>query len=165
MRNVLTGLVMTLASGAAAQEVANNASFGDWVVNCEAVSTQRTSCWVAQTQSRADNGGLVLQLIAYALPEGGALLAAQVPIGAYLPFNVSFQPEADENPQPQRMIWQRCLGQICEAALQFSAEELAALNDAEQVLFGYQPAPGVDALVTRVSTGTLVEALDAIRTE
>ncbi len=165
MRKLLAGLAMTLASGASAQEgeVANNAAFGDWVVTCDAVSTQRTSCRVVQTQSRSDTGTLVIQLLGYALAEGGALLVAQVPMGVYLPGGVSFREAADEDAPQQAMVWQRCAGQICEAALQLDAVSLQALNDAEQVLFGYQPQPGSAPVIAQVNTATLIEALDATR--
>ncbi|MEY1556716.1 invasion associated locus B family protein [Yoonia sp. R2331] len=167
MRNLLTGLAMTLASAASAQEaeVANNASFGDWVVNCEAVSTQRTSCRVVQTQSRADTNTLVIQLIGYAMAEGGAVIVAQVPMGVYLPAGLSYRAEAAPDTAQQAMIWQRCAGQICEAALQLDADGLAELNDAEQVLFGYLPQPGAEPVIARVNTSTLIAALDATRPE
>lgn len=160
-------LAMTLATSAQAQqaEVANNATFGDWVVNCEAVSTQRTSCRVVQTQSRSDTGALFLRLIAYAQPEGGAVLVAQTPIGVYLPADVVFRAEGDADTPQTAMIWQRCLGDICEAALELDAESLQALEDGGAALFGYQPAPGQDAAVARVETTALIEALDTTRPE
>ncbi len=164
MRSILAGIGMVLATSAAAQdEVANNAAFGDWVVNCEAVSTQRTQCRVVQTQSRQDTGALVIQLIAYAAPEGGAVLVAQVPIGVYLPAPLAFRAESEPDAPEQTMIWQRCLGQICEAALQLEAPAFAALTEAETVLFGYQPAPGAEAVITRVNTIGLADAVDATR--
>lgn len=165
MRKVVTACALMAATQVAAQEgaVANNTAFGDWVVACEAVSTAQTSCRILQTQQNADTGALVAQFIAYPQPEGGALLVAQMPIGVYLPGGAVFRAAEDEEAEQQGMVWQRCFGQICEAALALDAEAVANLTASGRILFGYQANPGEPAVITAVDVSTFAEALDAIR--
>ncbi len=167
MRKILPVIAMLigLPVAAPAQEVANNAQFGDWIVACEAVSTQRTSCRIVQSQSIAETGALVAKFVAYPLAEGEALLVAQVPMGVYLPGGAVFRPADDETAEQQSMIWQRCAGAICEAALQLTADNVENLAAAESIIFGYQANPGQDPIVTRVSTSAFADALNAIRQE
>ena len=149
----------------ARSETLNNASFGDWRVVCEAVSTTRTACRIVQSQRIAESGDLVAQFVAYPLSEGAALFVAQVPIGVYLPGGAVYRPAEDEAAEQTQMIWQRCAGPICEAALQLSAEDVAGFAETGALVFGYQMDPGADPIITRVDVSTFAEALEAVRQE
>ena len=83
-------------------------------------------------------------------------------MGVYLPGGAVYALEGDDSAQ-REMIWQRCAGQICEAAIQMDAEEVAAVTGAEQILVGYQMNRGQEPIVLSVNTATYGEALDAIR--
>lgn len=160
----LAALAALVAGTAQAQDdVAQGQAFGDWIVACEAVSTTRNACRIAQSQSRSSDGSLVLQLVAYPQAQGGAVLVAQVPMGVYLPDGATFRPRNDDDADSTGMIWQRCLGNICEAALRLDADGVAAFADAGEVLFGYRMIPGEPATITTVDTSTFVTALDAVR--
>ena len=96
--------------------VANNAAFGDWLVKCEAVSTTDNACRVEQMQTRSDTNELLARFVALGTTEGGAVLFAQVPAGAYLPSGAAIRLDVEGAEQTQ-MIWQTCMSSLCEAAL------------------------------------------------
>ena len=115
-----------LGSGAAAQnEVANNTQFGDWIVTCEAVTVSRTTCRLLQELTLRETNTLVARFIALPAAEGSAVLLAQVPMGVYLPGGAVYRFANDEEAEQREMIWQRCLGDVCEAAFALTPEEIA----------------------------------------
>lgn len=147
------------AQEAPAASVANGAAFGDWVVRCQALGVQQTQCNLVQELTMADTGALVARLLVTEL-QGGPTLIAHVPIGAYLPSGLVYQVEADETPQ-RDMIWQRCLGDICEGALALDDAEIERLSEGT-MLVGYRPAPGVDPVIVRVQMDGFGDGVAAI---
>lgn len=165
MRRLMAAVFMLLAGTANAQnsEVGNGSNFGNWEVVCDAVTTQRVSCRLVQTQTLTETGELVLRMLVYPQPEGGALLIAQVPIGVYLPGGAVYRTESDEETPLTGMIWQRCLGQICEAALALDASMVSELVANDAILFAYQKNPGEDRRVVRVDLAEFEGGLAAIQ--
>ena len=148
----------------AEQDVANNAAFGDWLVNCEAVSVRRSVCRLTQELSRRDDGALVARFIAMPV-EDGVILVAQVPMGAYLPGGAVYRFDERDDLEQREMIWQRCLGDICEAAAPISTEELALFDETEAILFGYRMDLDAEPVIVRVDVSSFPEAVAAIRAQ
>jgi len=150
------------AAGALAQTaapVANGTAFGDWAIRCQAIGVQQTQCNLVQELSLADTGGLVARVLVTEL-QGAPALIGHVPIGAYLPSGMVYQVEGDDTPQ-REMIWQRCLGNICEGALALDDAEIERLSQGT-MLFGYRPAPGVEPVVVRMQLDGFGDGVAAI---
>ncbi|MFN3664399.1 invasion associated locus B family protein [Yoonia sp.] len=157
----LTAAPQTLPEGS---EVGNNTAFGDWLVNCEAVTTTRVACSLLQELSLAETDQLIVRFIVVPADDDAAILLAQVPMGAYLPGGAVFRlDDEDEDVEQRSMIWQRCLGALCEAALRLDADELFRFDENEQLLFGYRPALEADPIVVGVDISQFNTALEAIR--
>ncbi|WP_316016033.1 invasion associated locus B family protein [Roseobacter sp. HKCCA0434] len=139
--------------------IPNNASFGGWQVTCEAVGVGQTSCNLVQTLLRADDETLLLRLLVTRLGEDLVLLA-QTPIGVYLPSGAVYQVEGDDTPQ-RDMVWQRCLGPLCEAALALDEEEIARIGEGT-MLFGYRPGPGAEPVILQVTLDGLGEGIASV---
>jgi invasion protein IalB len=170
---LMAGMLWLAAAGAAAQdagglpqapagisadEIANNTAFGDWVVICEAVTIRRTVCQLVQELSLRDSDRMIARFVALPVEEG-AVLVAQVPMGVYLPGGAVFRfAGLDEEPQ-REMIWQRCFGEVCEAAIPLPDEELAVFARAETMLFGFRMDAGEDPIVLRVDISRFAEAI------
>lgn len=165
MRGLMTAVFMLWAGMAFAQdtEIGNGSTFGSWEVVCDAVTTQRVSCRLVQTQTLTETGELVVRMLVYPQPEGGALLIAQVPIGIYLPGGAVYRSEASEDAPVTGLVWQRCLGEICEAALALDAAKVGELVASDAILFAYQVNPGEDRRVVRVDLAEFEAGLAAIQ--
>jgi len=153
----------TSAIGAPAPDVANNAVFGGWVVDCEAITVREISCRLIQQLTLAESGELVARLIVLPVDDGAAVMLAQVPMGVFLPGGAVFRVEGAEDDTQTEMIWQRCLGELCEAAIRLEVGDMAALRDADALLFGYRVDVEGEPVVVRVDTSQFGAALDAIR--
>lgn len=150
------------ASQSAETDLANGTAFGDWVVACEAASVKRTSCRLVQTLTLRDRNELVARFIA--VPgEDGAVLVAQTPMGVYLPGGAVYRFAGDEEAEQREMVWQSCQGQLCEAAAPLDADELAAIDAAETLLFGYRLTADADPIVVEVDVSEFNEGLDALK--
>ena len=165
----LLALAGATAPGAgAAQDVANNATFGDWVVNCVAVKTRQTTCRLVHTLTRTDEGSLIVRLVGMPAEDGSAVLFAQVPMGVYLPGSGVFRPEAADGSDAgaaaaqTQMIWQRCLGEVCEAAVALPEETLATFTETGSILFGYRMNPDAEPIIVRVDVSRFAEGMAAI---
>ena len=144
-------------------ETPNNTLFGDWMVSCEAVSVSRVACSLRQQLTLTENDQLIVQMIAVPAEDGTAILLAQVPIGAYLPAGAVYRfDNGNEGEEQRSMIWQRCLGELCEAAIQLDAEELAHFAENDRLLFGYRPDIGAEPLIVALDISRFNEALAAI---
>lgn len=143
-------------------DLPNNAQFGDWVVTCEAATVQRNVCRLEQEQSLRESGQFVARFIAVPVADG-AILLAQTPMGSYLPGGAVYRFASDESIEQREMIWQRCLGNICEAAAPLDQEELALFAESEALLFGFRMAADADPIILRVDISRFTEALDALR--
>ena len=144
-------------------DVPVNTKFGAWTVTCQAISVSRNVCRLIQEQVLTNSDTLVARFIALPAEEGGAVLLAQVPMGVYLPGGAVYRLENDENAEQRSMVWQRCLGDICEAAIGLDADELTQMNESGGVLFGYSAGPTSEPIVTRVDLTDFVKGLDALR--
>ena len=143
-------------------DLPNNAQFGDWVVTCEAATVQRNVCRLEQEQSLRESGQFVARFIAVPVADG-AILLAQTPMGSYLPGGAVYRFASDESIKQREMIWQRCLGNICEAAAPLDQEELALFAESEALLFGFRMAADADPIILRVDISRFTEARDALR--
>jgi invasion protein IalB len=144
--------------GISADEIANNTAFGDWVVFCEAVTIRRTVCQLVQELSLRDSDRMLARFVALPVEEG-AVLVAQVPMGVYLPGGAVYRfAELDEEPQ-REMIWQRCFGDVCEAAIPLAEEELAVFARAQSMLFGFRMDAEEEPIILRVDVSRFAEAI------
>lgn len=160
-----TAALMSAAFAAPAQaqdEIANNSQFGDWIVTCEAVTISRTSCRLLQELSLIETNTLVARFIAFPGAEGSAVMLAQVPMGVYLPGGAVYRFANDEEAEQREMIWQRCLGDICEAAIALAPEELEQFTAAGSLLFGYRADVQSEPIITEVDVSQFAEAIAAI---
>ena len=147
-------------------ETLNNTLFGDWMVSCEAVSVSRVACSLRQQLTLADTDQLIVQMVAVPAEGDSAILLAQVPMGAYLPAGAVYRFDNENEDEEQRsMVWQRCLGGLCEAAIQLDAEELAQFAANDRLLFGYRPDIGAEPLIVALDISRFNEALAAIRAD
>lgn len=153
-----TGSLPQAPAGIGPDEIANNTAFGDWVVICEAVTIRRTVCQLVQELSLRDSDQMIARFVALPVEEG-AVLVAQLPMGVYLPGGAVFRfAEMDDEPQ-REMIWQRCFGEVCEAAIPLPEEELAVFARAESMLFGFRMDAEADPIILRVDVSRFAEAI------
>lgn len=145
-------------------DLSNNTAFGGWIVKCEALSVKRSVCRLTQELTLRESGDLVVRLVAMPVSDG-ALLFAQVPIGVYLPGGAVYRPKDDEAAEQRELVWQRCLGGVCEAATGLDTAELEKLKTTQSVLFGYRMDAEGQPIVVEVDTARFVEALDALRAQ
>lgn len=151
-------------AAAEVQELANNTAFGGWLVTCEALTVTRSACRLTQELTLRDKGDLVVRMVAVPVSDG-ALLFAQVPIGVYLPGGAVYRIEGKEDLEQRNMVWQRCLGGVCEAASGLDQSELDNLRDASSILFGYRMDANGEPLIVSVDTSRFVEGLEALRAQ
>lgn len=148
----------------AAVELANNTAFGGWLVTCEALTVTRSACRLTQELTLRETGDLVVRMVALPVADG-ALLFAQVPLGVYLPGGAVYRIEGKEDLEQRDMVWQRCLGGVCEAASGLDQAELDNLRSADSILFGYRMDASGEPLIVSVDTSRFVEGLDALRAQ
>lgn len=152
----------TVANVETASEVANNSSFGDWLIRCEAITVSKNACRLVQELTLREGNALVARFIALPVKDGAAVLLAQVPIGVYLPGGAVYRLADTEGEEQREMIWQRCLGELCEAAISLSAEEIEKFATAKGILFGYRANAEADPIVVRVDVAEFANAITAI---
>lgn len=164
------GLLMALAVvPAVAQEtaaetdtdLANNTAFGDWVVSCQAATVQRNICQLVQVQTLRDTGQMLARFVALPV-EDGAILLAQMPMGVYLPGGAVYRFAENEEQEQREMIWQRCLGEVCEAAAPLDTDELALFAEHEQILVGFRMSAEDEPIILGVDISQFNEALEAL---
>ncbi len=178
LRKFILGLTLSaaVAAPALAQENANpidlnqdnadvaiNTQFGQWVVSCQAVTVNTNVCRLLQEQVLRDSNVLVARFIVQPVENGAAVMLAQVPGDVYLAGGAVYRLDGDEDGPQREMIWQRCMGGICEAALVLEADEIEAMNAAGAILFGYRMEPTSDPIVTLVDLEAFATGLDALR--
>lgn len=144
-------------------EVAVNAQFGQWVVSCEAITVSSNICRLQQEQVLRDSNALLARFIVQPVEDGAAIMLAQVPGDVYLAGGAVYRLEGDEEAPQREMIWQRCAGNLCEAAIVLEADELAAMDEAGAILFGYRMDPSSEPIVTLVDLQEFATGLNALR--
>lgn len=145
-------------------ELANNTAFGGWLVTCEALTVTRSACRLTQELTLRETGDLVVRMVALPVSDG-ALLFAQVPLGVYLPGGAVYRIDGKDDLEQREMVWQRCLGGVCEAASGLDQAELDNLRGAKSILFGYRMDAAGEPLILSVDTSRFVEGLDALRAQ
>lgn len=155
-------LLLTPGDAPAGAEVLNNTLFGDWLVTCEAITVSRVACSIVQQLSIADSDRLIVRMVAVPQDDDTAVLLAQVPIGAYLPGGAVYRFDGDDDGEQRSMVWQRCLGQLCEAAIQLDAEELAQFEAHDTLLFGYRPDIQAEPIIVGLDISEFNAGLSAI---
>lgn len=168
MRSLLALATALLPTTALAQtevaDVANNTPFGNWLVTCEALSVKRSVCRLTQELTLRESGDLVVRFIA--LPaKGGAIMLAQVPSGVYLPGGAVWRASQSEDAKQHEMIWQRCLGGVCEAAQGLTDADLTEMTSSGTMLFGYRMDPQGEPLVLEVDVKRFAEGIEALRAQ
>ena len=148
----------------ATTELANNTAFGGWLVTCEALTVTRSACRLTQELTLRETGDLVVRMVALPVADG-ALLFAQVPLGVYLPGGAVYRIEGKDDLEQREMVWQRCLGGVCEAASGLDQAELDNLRGANSILFGYRMDATGEPLILSVDTSRFVEGLEALRAQ
>lgn len=152
------------STNAVVSDVANNTAFGDWIVTCEAVSVRQNACRLVQELSLRETNELVARFIA--LPAiDGAILLAQVPIGVYLPGGAVYRFAGRDDVEQREMIWQRCFGDLCEAAVALDADELAVFAESETMLFGFRADADVEPVILSVDISSFTQAMEMIALE
>ena len=150
------------AETATAVDLANRTQFGAWIVTCEAATVRRTVCRLVQEQTLRDSGALVARFIAQPVSDG-AILLAQTPMGTYLPGGAVYRFAGNEDLEQREMIWQRCLGDVCEAAAPLDEDELALFAENDALLFGFRMDVASDPIILNVDISQFNDALIALR--
>ncbi|SFE28324.1 invasion associated locus B family protein [Roseivivax sediminis] len=144
-------------------DVANGQSFGAWRVACQALTVNRTACTLSQRIRRSADNAFVADILA--LPQGsedgGAAIIARVPTGAHLPSG--FVMRGAEGEAQHDFTWQVCGQDMCEALISLSAEEVAALEEAEGgVTAAFRPSVQAEPFFFRFSFAGAGEGLEAL---
>lgn len=146
------------------EAIANNSAFGNWLLNCEAITTADVRCRLVQLLSRAEDNALIVQFIVLAAGDGTHLLLAQTPIGVYLPGGAVYRFADNEDVEQREMIWQRCIGDICEAAIRIDEAERALFAEHDTLLFGFRVDVETDPIIVGVDISEFENALKALDT-
>lgn len=144
-------------------DVAVNSQFGQWVVSCQAVTVSSNVCRLVQEQVLRESNVLVARFIVQPVEDDAAIMLAQVPGEVFLAGGAVYRLEGDEEAPQREMVWQRCMGNICEAAIVLEADELAAMDEAGAILFGYRMEPASEPIVTLVDLQEFTTGLNALR--
>lgn len=153
LKAALAALALTVPVATSAQE--ERETFGDWVLVCDGGQP----CRLIQQQTERESGALAVRLIALKVDEG-AVLAAQVPMGVHLPSGAVYRFETPEGEPQRQMIWQRCMDEICEAAIQLDEDELALLGQNDALLFAYRMSPQDEPRIMQVSLAGFADGLE-----
>lgn len=105
-----------------------------------------------------------MQFIVLAAGDGTHLLLAQTPIGVYLPGGAVYRFADNEDVEQREMIWQRCIGDICEAAIRIDEAERALFAEHDTLLFGFRVDVETDPIIVGVDISEFENALKALDT-
>lgn len=151
-------------AAAAAPRIANGTPFGNWLVTCEAVAVNETTCVLTQRLSRSTDNAFLAEYLAFWSGDGTKrYIVVRVPNGVYLPAGVAIRPEADPEDAEIDFVWQSCGRDLCEALIELDDELAARLDGAEKLLAGYRPNIQAETLVFPLSFAGLEEGLAALR--
>ncbi|QYK40840.1 MAG: invasion associated locus B family protein [Paracoccaceae bacterium] len=150
-------------SGAGAPPAAprNGDTFGAWVLTCEAVGVNQTTCALRQRVLRASDRAFVADMLAFSNRDGSKrFLAARVPLGVHLASGFAIRPRDAETETP--FVWQICNREICEALAEVTDDQLAEFDDAESMVGGFRPGMTAQPLVFGFSMAGVVDGLIAL---
>lgn len=140
----------------------NGARFGQWAVACEAIAVNETACILTQKLiAKADNRFLAEMVLVRPKGESRLILAARVPLGVHFPSGFVMKPEKSEERSP--FVWQSCNREICEAAIELSAEKLAELEKTGGATAGYRPNARSEPVVFRIAFEGAGQGLDSLQ--
>ena len=144
------------------QRLVNGARFGQWAVACEAIAVNETACILTQKLiAKADNRFLAEMVLVRPKGESRLILAARVPIGVHFPSGFVMKPEKSE--ERSAFVWQSCNRDICEAAIELSAEKLAELEKTGGATAGYRPNARSEPVVFRIAFEGASQGLDSLQ--
>ncbi len=150
------------ASAAGEPRLVNGARFGAWAVACEAVAVNETACILTQKLiAKADNRFLAEMVLVRPKGEARVILAARVPIGVHFPSGFVMKPEKSE--ERSALVWQSCNRDLCEAAIELSAEKLAELETGGGATAGYRPSARSEPVVFRIAFEGAGQGLDSLQ--
>jgi invasion protein IalB len=122
-------------------------TFGAWVVQCAELQGQdgktAKSCGMAQSAKSDKEKNVGINTIVSRIKQGGktvTLMRILAPIGVFLPTGV--QMEIDGSALPNRMQFNRCLPQFCEAVGEASPQSLDKLKKGTSATFYIYARPG-----------------------
>lgn len=142
--------------------IPNNTAFGNWLLNCEAVTTADIQCRLLQQLTRSDTDALIVRMMVVPAGDGTHILLAQTPIGVYLPGGAVYRFAEKDEIEQRTMMWQRCIGNLCEAASQIDADELILFDENDTLLFGYRADAQSEPIVVGVDISQFGEAVKAL---
>lgn len=142
--------------------IANNSAFGGWIVNCEAITVNSTACRLIQQLSRTEDNSLIVRMVVVPAGDGTYLMIAQTPAGVYLPGGAVYRFAENEEVPQREMIWQRCIGESCEAASRLDAEELELFDANTTLLFGYRPDVTSEPIIVPMDISQFGDAIAAL---
>jgi len=146
----------------AAGRIANGSKFGNWVVSCQALAVNETTCVLSQQLLRANDNAFLAELLAFWNADGTQkFMAVRVPTGVYLPSGFALRPE-DES-EETRFVRQTCGRDLCEGLIEVTDDLEGRWVGAEKLLGGYRPGRTAEALVFTLSLAGLTEGLAALR--
>lgn len=140
----------------------NGARFAAWAVACEAIAVNETACILTQKLiAKADNRFLAEMVLVRPKGESRLILAARVPIGVHFPSGFVMKPEKGE--ERSAFVWQSCNRDVCEAAIELSAEKLAELETGGGATAGYRPNARSEPVVFRIAFDGARQGLDSLQ--
>ena len=148
-------VALPLAAPVAAVAQEERETFGDWVLVCDGGQP----CRLIQQQTERETGDLAVRMIALKVDDG-AVLAAQMPMGVHLPSGAGYRFETPEDEPQRQMVWQRCMDNICEAAIQLDEQELEFFGQNDSILFAYRLTPQDEPRIMQVSLAGFLDGLE-----
>lgn len=149
---------------AAAARLANGTRFGTWTLGCEAVAVGETACLLSQRVARSSDGAFLADFMLFPNPqaEGEVYLAARVAAGVYLPSGFVLRGESAPEDSQRQLVWQTCVGEVCEGLLSLPAADVAALEAGGDVIAAYRPSVQSEAVIFRFSVAGAEAGLEAL---
>ncbi len=150
------------AVAAAPARIANGTRFGNWVVTCEALAVNETTCVLSQQLARSTDRAFLAELLAFSSADGSRqFMAVRVPLGVYLPSGFVLRPQ--EATEETGFVWQSCGRDLCEGLLELTGDLAATFDTAETLVGGYRPNRTSEPVVFSLSATGLSEGLAALR--
>lgn len=144
----------------APRRVVNGERFGAWTVQCDAIAVNETVCVLSQRLMRNSDRAFLAQLLAFTNGDGSArYIAARVPLGVHLPSGFAMRPAEGEGVEQTDFTWQACTREICEALVEITPEQAAAMPGEGTWIGGYRPARQAEPLRFSFSMNGLAEGL------
>ena len=158
-----TGTLLATSGSAEAQEARQGTAFGDWLLACEAVGVNRTSCVIRQTLTRRDGGALIADVILRRLEaedDPRIALVLVTPTGMFLPEAPGMAIDAGGETLP--LQWRSCDAQRCVASRVLTEDDVASLSGGGRMSLGYRPVNRDEPVIFSVSLDGVTAGLAAL---